>query len=188
MSLMDAEACIVRWRGPLLGFLAGRGPIGRASRRSLAPRHCHEPGTSSAPLQPASRLSPQVLEPEVCQGSGYGSDDGALLRAEVDCLPERERGAILAYYFGEATTSQVAVLIGTSERAVEGLLHRARRRIAGRPSVQSQEHGRSTAVREGDQHQPSAPPLRTRRGFGGAVIGPHGERGAVPKGTTPRVS
>lgn len=175
------EACIVRWRGPLIGFLAGRGLDTRTAievaEESFAEawvgrdRFAGDPsderavgawlrGIAMNRARVAFRSSrrhdslPQGLEPEDCPGGGSGSDYGALLRAEVDRLPERERGAILAYYFGEATTSQVAVLLGTSERAVEGLLHRARKRLAGRPSVQSQERGRSTAVRAGDQHQP----------------------------------
>lgn len=48
-----------------------------------------------------------------------------LLRA-VETLPERQREAILLHYMGEHTQAQVAQQMGTTEKAVERLLARAR--------------------------------------------------------------
>jgi RNA polymerase sigma-70 factor (ECF subfamily) len=54
------------------------------------------------------------------------------VRAEVRDLPERECVAVLATYFDASSAADVAALLGTSVRAVEGLLRRARGRLWAR--------------------------------------------------------
>lgn len=54
------------------------------------------------------------------------------LREAITALPERERVVVQAFYQEETSTARVAILLGTSKRAVEGLLRRARERLRER--------------------------------------------------------
>ncbi len=47
-------------------------------------------------------------------------------------LPERQREALLLFYFHEHTMAEVAVSLQTTEKAVESLLGRARKQLAAR--------------------------------------------------------
>ncbi len=50
-----------------------------------------------------------------------------LLAAGLAALPDRQRQAVALAYFGERAGSDAAACLGVSTRALEGLLHRARR-------------------------------------------------------------
>ena len=47
-------------------------------------------------------------------------------------VPSRQRIVVQAFYLEETSTARVAALLETSERAVEGLLRRARARLQER--------------------------------------------------------
>ena len=58
-------------------------------------------------------------------------DERARVRAAIDRLPPPEREVVRMFYLEQTSTRQVAALLGTSERAVEGKLRRARQRLEG---------------------------------------------------------
>ena len=55
-----------------------------------------------------------------------------LVRAELEKLPPRQRAALALAYDQEMSGAEAAAALEVSERALEGLLHRARRFLAGR--------------------------------------------------------
>lgn len=57
------------------------------------------------------------------------TEEAALVLAAVERLPDAEREAVQAFYLETSTTGEVAGLLGITERAVEGLLYRARKRL-----------------------------------------------------------
>lgn len=165
MQALELESWVRRWRGPLVGFLAGRGldphTAAEAAEETFAeawvgrdrfagdPANDRDVGAwlrgialnrARTGLRLARRHGDLESAPEPASAGGDAGQDGgedaeararqARLRQAVQDLPDRERHAVLAFYFGEATTAQVAALLDTSPRAVEGLLHRARKRLA----------------------------------------------------------
>jgi RNA polymerase sigma-70 factor (ECF subfamily) len=56
----------------------------------------------------------------------------ALLDGALDDLPPRQRAALALAYDQEMSGAEAAAVLDVSERALEGLLHRARRFLAGR--------------------------------------------------------
>lgn len=56
------------------------------------------------------------------------SQRNALMQA-IEQLPQRQRDATLLYYMNEFSQSNVAKILGTSEKAVEHLLARARKQL-----------------------------------------------------------
>ena len=63
------------------------------------------------------------------EGIGTAHEHAPLLRA-VAALSRRQREAVALHYFADLSLAEVAHVVGTSEGAVKGLLHRARRSLA----------------------------------------------------------
>ena len=94
-----------------------------------------------------SRRSARIAAVEASSAPASNADPAASLdtdaesarvHAAIDALPQREREVVRAFYLEETSTARVAALLETSERAVEGLLRRARghlRAALGRPSA-----------------------------------------------------
>lgn len=67
----------------------------------------------------------------VAPGEALDARDAAIrVRAAIDRLPTPERIVIRAFYLESTDTRTLAALLGRSERAVEGVLYRARVRLA----------------------------------------------------------
>lgn len=155
---VDLAALVERWRGPLIGFLLGQG-LDRQTAVETAQDVFAEAwlGLDRFQGDPASardvgawlrgiarnrarmaRRTPRAvplehaLEHEPADEPRAEHPLAEAVRAEVDDLPEREREAVLATYFDASSASDVAGLLGTSVRAVEGLLRRARARLGAR--------------------------------------------------------
>ena len=94
----------------------------RAARRRRAKR---EPRLGDAGRDGGSA-------PMVESAEDPGAERLRRLREAIEELPERERAVVQAFYLEETSTARVAALLGTSERAVEGLLRRARERLRER--------------------------------------------------------
>ena len=155
----DLEHLVARWRGPLVGLLAARGlPWGQAEElaqdvfaeawmgrgrfqgdagdeRAMGAwlagiaRNLHR--TETRRPQPASTdaaVEPQAAGPTPQERLDAG-DEAARVHAAIDALPDREREVVRAFYLEETSAARVAALLETSERAVEGLLRRARERL-----------------------------------------------------------
>ena len=156
---VDLAALVERWRGPLIGFLLGQGLDRRTAVETAQDvfaeawlgleRFRGDPasaGDMGAWLRGIARnrarmarRTPRAVPLEHALGEQEPADDGSeehplveSVRAEVRDLPERERVAVLATYFDASSAADVAALLGTSVRAVEGLLRRARGRLWAR--------------------------------------------------------
>ena len=156
---VDLAALVERWRGPLIGFLLGQG-LDRQTGVETAQdvfaeawlgldRFQGDPASArdvGAWLRGIARnrarmalrtpravpLEHALVEQEPADEPRAEHPLAEAVRAEVDDLPEREREAVLATYFDASSASDVAGLLGTSVRAVEGLLRRARARLGAR--------------------------------------------------------
>jgi len=89
-----------------------------------------------AQVRAQGRAEGAGVQHELVDDSGDREDEASCaqhaaadVRAAIDRLPRAERTVVRAYYLEQSDTCAVAALIGRSERAVEGLLHRARRRM-----------------------------------------------------------
>ena len=72
-----------------------------------------------------------VASPDTSDDPTDAAEDAQRLRDAIDRLPKAERIVVRAFYLEESDAKTVAALLGRSERAVEGVLYRARRRLAG---------------------------------------------------------
>lgn len=155
---LDLDALVAEWRGPLVGLLAARGAsaaeahelaqdvfaeawlsrerfrgdpsdpravggwlagIARNLHRAASRRHERRP----LPLEAAAEV-------EGAAGAVPAEDPLASLRAAIERLPERERIVVQAFYLEETSAKHVAALLHVTPRGVEGLLRRARARLA----------------------------------------------------------
>lgn len=176
---LDLAALVERWRGPLIGFLLAQG-LDRRTAVEVAQdafaeawlgieRFRGDPGSDrdmgawlrgiarnrARMARRARRALPleEVASTEVPAEPPPAEEHplAAAVRAEVERLPEREREAVLATYFEAASAAVVAGLLGTSVRAVEGLLRRARGRLAARLGGRS---GARSGARPGGLGEP----------------------------------
>ncbi len=155
---VDLAALVERWRGPLIGFLLGQGLDRRTAIETAQdvfaeawlgldrfqgdPASARDVGAwlrgiarNRARMARRTRRAvplEHALEHEPADEPRAAHPLAEAVRAEVDDLPEREREAVLATYFDASSASDVAGLLGTSVRAVEGLLRRARARLGAR--------------------------------------------------------
>lgn len=158
-AAFDLDHLIDRWRGPLVGLLAARGASWpqaeelaqdvfaeawmhrlrfrgdlddeRALGAWLAgiARNLHRSDVRKASTaEPIDELAPESGGAEPHEAL-QAEDEADSVRAAIEALPEREREVIQAFYLEETTSARVAALLETSERAVEGLLRRARARL-----------------------------------------------------------
>jgi RNA polymerase sigma-70 factor (ECF subfamily) len=156
---MDLDTLIGRFRGPLVGLLHGWGASPRdavelaqdtfaeayLSRgrflgswedpasvgpwlRGIARRLFLAHGRRLAPVDgvTAREVGREEASPEPVE------DGGAELRALVAGLPEEWRTVLHLRYVEDCGLAEIAGLLGISERAVEGRLHRARRELKER--------------------------------------------------------
>ncbi|MBK8974616.1 MAG: sigma-70 family RNA polymerase sigma factor [Planctomycetes bacterium] len=155
---MDLDETITRWRGPVAGWLAAQGlDPERADRlaqdvfadawlgRDRLGDGWDDPGRLGAWLRgiarnklrelrrrrgPAALPDDGVVDPRGSPDEAIArADERARVRAAVDRLPPAWAEVVWAFYFDAADTRTVAALLGTSERSVEGRLHRARRAL-----------------------------------------------------------
>lgn len=68
-------------------------------------------------------------EPELTEPEAGEDDTAARLRALIDALPPKWRTVLHLRYVEDSGLTEIAGLLGISERAVEGRLHRARRAL-----------------------------------------------------------
>lgn len=73
---------------------------------------------------------PEVGEDETMTGKVYERERRLLLLGALQRLPERQREAVSLAYFHEYRAQDVALAMGTTEKAVESLLVRAKRALA----------------------------------------------------------
>lgn len=74
---------------------------------------------------------PDVGEEETLTGRVFEGEQRRLLLGALQQLPDRQREALSLAYFHEYRAQDVALAMGTTEKAVESLLVRAKRALAG---------------------------------------------------------
>jgi len=156
---LDLDRLVERWRGPLVGILSARGlgwteaeelaqdVFAEAwlvrERFAAAPEDERRLGAWLAGIarnlhraharrfRPAPTLDETDDPPlEADPGERLEADErDARVRRAIADLPEREREVVRAFYLEETSLARVAALLEITERAAEGLLHRARRRL-----------------------------------------------------------
>ena len=73
---------------------------------------------------------PDIPEPETITGTIAQSQTRSLLLGALSKLPERQQQAVTLAYFHEYRSQDIATTLGTTEKAVESLLVRARKSLA----------------------------------------------------------
>lgn len=92
-------------------------------------------GDKRKPLSPLPRTEDGAsLEPEDQQGAAplegaAASDWAALIERALAELPENQRAALVFQHYDGLSLAEVAEILGSSEKAVKSLLHRARTRL-----------------------------------------------------------
>ncbi len=74
-------------------------------------------------------VEPAVLESVAAPSDPKPSEQLEELRAAIDRLPTKQRQVVLMHYLEETTVKEVATLLSTSAKTVEGRLYRARRAL-----------------------------------------------------------
>ncbi len=123
------EALIKLWQyAPQ--FSAGEGSVaGYASR--LVYTACmdihrkRKPAASLDETPESFMAAPETLTESLWEGQRHQA-----VMAHVERLPTRQKEAVLLSYFHEASQKEMAKTLGTSEKAVESLLVRARKSLA----------------------------------------------------------
>jgi RNA polymerase sigma-70 factor, ECF subfamily len=73
---------------------------------------------------------PEIPEPETITAGIEQKEDRSLLLGALAKLPERQQQAVTLAYFHEYRSQDIASALGTTEKAVESLLVRARKSLA----------------------------------------------------------
>lgn len=76
--------------------------------------------------RPMEEIPEEIAVPDTILDTMVSKDQRKALLGSVNKLPDRQREAILLYYMGEHSQRDVATILGTTEKAVERLLSRAR--------------------------------------------------------------
>lgn len=157
---MDLDLLIDRFRGPLVGLLASWGASPRDAHELAQDTFCQaylsrdrfegdwaDLGAAGAWLRGiASRLwlahgrqtrrpdgvVQRELAPRPEPEGEDGSGGAARLRVLIDALPAESRTILHLRYVEDSGLAEIAGLLGITERAVEGRLHRARKQLKDR--------------------------------------------------------
>lgn len=154
---MDLDDLIARFRGPLVGLLSSWGASPRdaveLAQDSFAEAYLarerfegdwSDAGAAGAWLRGIANklwlahgrktrrpdaiarreLAPAEPEPEASE-----DEAAARLRGLIDALPQKWKTVLHLRYVEDSGLAEIAGLLGLSERAVEGRLHRARRAL-----------------------------------------------------------
>lgn len=163
-AAMDLDALIDRFRGPLVGLLASWGASPRDAvelaqdafaeaylSRERFEGEWEDAGAAGAWLRGIANklwlahgrmtrrpdaIAARELAPVEATEDESGEDDSAArLRALIDGLPQKWKTVLHLRYVEDSGLEEIAGLLGVSERAVEGRLHRARRALKERLDV-----------------------------------------------------
>lgn len=79
--------------------------------------------------KPTEEMPEEIAVPDTILQTILDKEQRRLLLAAVEKLPERQKEAILLCYMGENSQSHVARMLGTTEKSIERLLARGRKRL-----------------------------------------------------------
>ncbi|WP_448586989.1 RNA polymerase sigma factor [Thermaurantiacus sp.] len=112
-------------------FDAQRGPLGAWWRRTLL----HVALDGRRRLRQVEPLETAAAVPDPAPGPAIAAEAADLdrrLAAAIATLPPRQRAALALFHGEGATMAEIADLLGTSPKAVEGLLDRGRQALRAR--------------------------------------------------------
>lgn len=87
-------------------------------RRAKGRRARYEIAVPSEDLDRHGEATPPVVDERLLE-----------LRRAIDALPDKHRQVVLMHYLEETSVRDVATLLGVSEKAVEGRLYQARKKL-----------------------------------------------------------
>lgn len=173
---MDLQALLARYRGPLIGLFASRGASPRDAvelaqdvfaeaylSRDRFRGDWEDPATAGAWLRGIAgrlwlahgrrslRLDPSLqreLVPTEEVPAPVQDESAEQLRALIAGLPREWRTVLHLRYVEESGLAEIAGLLGISERAVEGRLHRARKELKQRMEVAAAEADQGATTEE----------------------------------------
>jgi RNA polymerase sigma factor (sigma-70 family) len=104
----------------------GYWPRARAER---AEQQRRMPPITLARLEALMARDALAEPPDARAEMAHAAADLADLAAAVDCLPERERIAVVLRFWQRAPEAEIALVLGCTERTVRNLLRRAYARL-----------------------------------------------------------
>lgn len=127
------ETFLALWRGEMRALRAFRGECALSTYVRTVAASClsrwrrREASAARPPVRPWDEEEGEPPAPILLSGA----EDRAALRGAVDRLPERERRALLAFYWDGVSTADVARMLGLAPANARMILSRARARLAG---------------------------------------------------------
>lgn len=79
--------------------------------------------------KPTEELSDELQQPDTILQTILDQEQRKMLLGAVEKLPKRQKDAVLLHYMGEHSQRHVASLLGTTEKGIERLLARGRKRL-----------------------------------------------------------
>jgi RNA polymerase sigma-70 factor (ECF subfamily) len=127
------QAALVKLWANASRYEAGRGSVEGWFRRLLVNCCLDRRRTirPAAPLDAVAEASSDMPNPHE---TAEGAERAARVNAAVEALLPRQRAAIALFYGDGASMAEIAAMLETTPKAVEGLLARARTELAGRLS------------------------------------------------------
>ena len=74
-------------------------------------------------------LPEEIAQPDTILNTILDTEQRKMLLQAIGQLPERQKEAILLHYMGENSQRHVAAMLGTTEKSIERLLARGRKRL-----------------------------------------------------------
>ncbi len=116
-------------RGPCRGDWERPEVFGRWLRGVARNRHRNWVRSRRRRRDRIATVEPAVLEYVAAPSNPEPSEQLEELRNAIDRLPTKQRQVVLMHYLEETSVKEVATLLSTSPKTVEGRLYRARRTL-----------------------------------------------------------
>jgi RNA polymerase sigma-70 factor (ECF subfamily) len=91
--------------------------------------------------KPTEELPEEVEQQDTILDTILDQEQRRKLLEAIHQLPDRQKEAILLHYMGEHSQRQVAQILGTTEKGIERLLARSRKRLRGLLTPMTSEKG-----------------------------------------------
>jgi RNA polymerase sigma factor (sigma-70 family) len=120
-AYLNRESCRGDWERPEV--------FGRWLRGVARNQHRNWVRTRRRRRDRIATVEPAVLEYVAAPSDPESSEQLEMLRNAIDRLPTKQRQVVLMHYLEETSVKEVATLLSTSPKTVEGRLYRARRTL-----------------------------------------------------------
>lgn len=120
-AYLNRESCRGGWEEPEV--------FGRWLRGVARNRHRNWVRSRRRRHDRIATVEPAVLEYVAAPSDPEPSEQLEKLRGAIDRLPTKQRQVVLMHYLEETSVNEVAILLSTSPKTVEGRLYQARRAL-----------------------------------------------------------